>query len=62
MTTVVYLNRPAPQERPVPVAAFLSELSQKTRELSEDWLFQAVGPQAKRWMLKDRGIEVAEAA
>jgi hypothetical protein len=63
-TTVVYLDdrRPRAPAKPVPVASFLGDLSEKTRELAEDWLFQSVGPDAKRRMLAERGIEVAEAA
>lgn len=64
MTTVVYLEdrRPQAPANPVPVADFLKEHARKTGELADDWLFQMASPEAKRRLLRERGIEVAEAA
>lgn len=59
MTTVVFLDQHRPKAadaKPVPVTEFLGDLSAKTKELSEDWLFKAVGEQTKRRMLAERGI------
>lgn len=66
MTTVVYLDdrRPAAGDDRgrLPVTKFLNDLSRETGELANDWLFQSVSPDAKRRMLRERGLEVAEKA
>lgn len=64
MTTLVYLDDRRKQRapaRPVPVAAFLKDHAEKAGELANDWLFQSVSPEAKRRMLAERGLAVAEA-
>lgn len=65
MTTVVYLDDRRPLRapaRPVPVTTYLRDLSDKTRELSDDWLFQTVGEEGKRRLLAERGLLVTEPA
>lgn len=62
MTTLVLLDeRDRSPAKPEPVANYLRDLSDKTRELSDDWLFQSVSADAKRRMLAERGLAVAEA-
>lgn len=67
MATVMYLD--ARRDRPVednrgrlPVTRMLNDLSRESGELANDWLFQMVSPEAKRRMLAERGIAVADAA
>lgn len=63
MTTVVILDdKPARPAKPMPVASYLRDLSDVTRELSDDWLFHSVSPETKRRMLAERGLALAEAA
>ena len=63
MTTVVYLeDHRTAQRKPVTVQNFLQDLSAKTGELAEDWLFQSVSAPTKRQMLADRGLLVRDPA
>lgn len=62
MAEIIRTDEREARQEGKPVAQYLRELSEVTRELSADWLFQMASPEVKRQMLAERGLRIAEAA